>query len=170
MFCRSPSISCQLLRSASCIIPYFDHHCVCSWLSERYPLINQPLDENTLLPEIDNLYLDLNGTIHNATHGDGMAKKLSEHDVMLSVMSSIDGAVQLTRPKKLLYMAVDGCAPRAKMNQQRSRRFRAARDLEEARTAAVTKGEEIKDEEVSFPFESKALTFIAATTFLRADL
>ena len=31
------------------------------WLSERYPLINQPVDESTLLPEIDNLYLDLNG-------------------------------------------------------------------------------------------------------------
>jgi 5'-3' exonuclease len=38
------------------------------WLSERAPLINQGIDETTLLPEFTHLYLDCNGTIHNATH------------------------------------------------------------------------------------------------------
>lgn len=59
------------------------------------------------------------------------------------------------KPKKLFFMAVDGVAPRAKMNQQRSRRFRTAKEAKEIREKAEQKGEKLPDEKA---FDSNCIT------------
>ena len=102
------------------------------WLSERYPLINEVIDVESV-PEFDNFYLDMNGIIHNCSHGNtGGHKHASEDNMWLEVFKYVSDLVYRIKPKQLLYLAVDGVAPRAKMNQQRSRRFRSAHDAKES--------------------------------------
>ena len=127
------------------------------WLSERYPLINEVIDVDNV-PEFDNLYLDMNGIIHNCSHGNtGGRKQASENHMWLDVFKYISGLVYRIKPRKLLYLAVDGVAPRAKMNQQRSRRFRAAHDAKVSRERSAKMND--SDEEPNGErFDSNCIT------------
>ncbi|KAL7557528.1 hypothetical protein ACA910_019310 [Epithemia clementina (nom. ined.)] len=120
------------------------------WISERYPKINQIITDRALLPEFDHLYLDMNGIIHGCTHPpdlDAMAQQaLSERDMMMGIMHYLDRIItQIVKPKVSVYMAIDGVAPRAKLNQQRSRRYRSARDMQEQQAAQAAAAPKPKD-------------------------
>ena len=126
------------------------------WMSERYPAISQLIAENRI-PEFDCLYLDMNGIIHNCTHSDSDSPsfRMTEDKMFIAIFNYIEHLFGKIKPKKLFFMAIDGVAPRAKMNQQRSRRFRTALDAEKARDKAIKEGVELPKEDA---FDSNCIT------------
>lgn len=79
---------------------------------------------------------------------------------MVEIFKYIDRIMSMVRPRKLLYLAIDGVAPRAKMNQQRSRRFRAAMEAEQkaARLAEEREDDDGEGDEDGEPFDSNCIT------------
>ncbi|XP_037931184.1 5'-3' exoribonuclease 1-like [Teleopsis dalmanni] len=125
------------------------------YISERYPCLSELAREQSI-PDFDNFYLDMNGIIHNCSHPDDsdIHFSISEEQIFKDIFNYIDKLFFLIKPKKLFFMAVDGVAPRAKMNQQRGRRFRAAKEAEILEEKALRSGEIRQNER----FDSNCIT------------
>ena len=77
-------------------------------------LIQQKISKNN--PEVDNLYLDMNGIIHPCCHPLDRPAPKNEQEMFLLIFEYIDRIVSIVKPRKTIYMAIDGVAPRAKQN------------------------------------------------------
>ncbi|XP_074029903.1 5'-3' exoribonuclease pacman isoform X2 [Leptinotarsa decemlineata] len=126
------------------------------YISERYPCLSELVKEYQI-PEFDNLYLDMNGIIHMCSHPDDGNPhfRITEEKIFKDIFHYIEVLFRMIKPQKLFFMAVDGVAPRAKMNQQRGRRFRSAKDAEKQENDALKKGEVLPEEA---RFDSNCIT------------
>lgn len=126
------------------------------YISERYPCLSEFVKEHQI-PEFDNLYLDMNGIIHNCSHpDDGNAHfRITEEKIFADIFHYIEALFRMIKPLKIFFMAVDGVAPRAKMNQQRGRRFRSAKEAQKLEDEAIKRGETLPPES---RFDSNCIT------------
>jgi 5'-3' exoribonuclease 1 len=97
-------------------------------LVERYPLILRSTEDHPM-PEFDNFYLDFNGIVHTCTHGNRADDRIKSQTVrflplfvaayncvcslllqemMMDLFSVIESLFDTIRPRKLLYIAIDG--------------------------------------------------------------
>ncbi|GJD07351.1 5'-3' exoribonuclease 2 [Galdieria sulphuraria] len=95
--------------------------------------------------------LYMNGIIHPCTHPENRPPPTTEEEMFEEIFRYIDRLVYMIRPRKLVYLAVDGVAPRAKINQQRSRRFRAAKEAEEKQKELLRVRDEWKKKGLRVP-------------------
>ena len=95
------------------------------------------LTSNKNLKQCDNLYLDLNCGIHYCCRqilkdGYNKSKKdIVEKKMIENIISYVNTLIEYSQPQKMLFIAIDGPAPKSKMSQQRMRRFKTFYEREE---------------------------------------
>ena len=97
-------------------------------LMTRYPLIVENIRNESDIPKIDNLYLDLNSTIHELSHSNSMnilalLKNKSYEEIYEQTCELINQILELIKPSSLLMISLDGVSPVAKISNQLSSRY-----------------------------------------------
>lgn len=96
-----------------------------SYIVKHHANLIRKIETHTI--KVDNLYLDCNSIIYDSVHNIDFSK-LVESDVITiirSVIKKINEYIAQLNPSQNIFIAFDGVAPVAKLEQQRSRRYKS---------------------------------------------
>ena len=85
--------------------------------------------------DVNYLLFDLNCAIHPCCAG-----KTDENEMFSAILDKINECIEITGVKDVIYIAIDGPAPRTKMEQQRQRRLKSAQENKAWDTNQITPG------------------------------
>ena len=103
------------------------------FIKTRYPIAVQLINTLSVIPQCDNLFIDTNTLMHDITHFRvPMPAKISYEVFASRMMYELDQIITLLNPQKLLYIAVDGTAPRSKLSPQRGYTIRGEEEAEDS--------------------------------------
>ena len=92
------------------------------WLITNKKFKNKLLIEK--IPQLPYaLFLDLNCAIHPAVKAN---PKYTIEEMYMAVINYTNDIINFAKPTNIIYIAIDGVAPQAKMQQQRTRRYKAS--------------------------------------------
>ena len=103
---------------------YFSH------IIRNYPNILRNLDffmKNSVFGGFHHLFMDCNSIIYDAVHRiqtENESPENIEDEIIKCVIENIKKYIALIRPSQTVFIAFDGVAPFAKMEQQRTRRYK----------------------------------------------
>lgn len=96
-----------------------------SFIVRNHAKIIKKIENSTI--QVNNLYLDCNSIIYDAVHNIDFTS-LNESDIdaiIRAVCVKIDEYINLLKPSQNVFIAFDGVAPVAKLEQQRNRRYKS---------------------------------------------
>ena len=125
-----------------------------SYIIKNYPNILKKFEKNFSQKEIifNNLFLDSNSIIYDSMHDieyKNNDNNTFERNLISAVCKKIEDYIQQISPNELVYIAFDGVAPVAKLNQQKNRRYKSwfinnydSTDKDKWDSTAITPGTE----------------------------
>jgi len=129
------------------------------WLVRRFEklMLHETYPYKHCNEKLGYLFLDFNSAIHPAVKADPNMKL---EDMYQAAINYLEAIVNFSNPTKGIYIAIDGVAPRAKMEQQRGRRYKSIKEAAAVNAIKRRHREPVVEHDIDFNMISPGTEFM----------